>query len=325
MYTAVIRPTITYAAVVWWPRVNKITAGKKLEHIQRLACLHITSAVRTTLTAALETIIGLTPLPIFVKQHAMIACYRLLINSQWTHTYCGHTVIINLLKKNVPSMQMRSDNILPRYMFDKNFVVSISSKEDWTYHNASFPDDIVCFTDGSRHQLHGCTGASVYNQTENVQEIIPLGKHSTIFQAEVCAILTCVQLLRTQQDQSIVICSDSQAALKALQSPKITSSLVADTVAKLQELSVFNRVRLLWMPGHFGVEGNEMADALAKRAAHSEFLSTEPAVVYRQRQFALKPNYGLPKSILSLGGQYLFVDRLRCFYMVQTDSFQDLF
>ena len=183
----------------------------------------------------------------------------------------------------------------------------------------------MCFTDGSRHQLHGCTGASVYNQTENVQEIIPLGKHSTVFQAEVCAILNCVQLLRTQQDQSIVICSDSQAALKALQSPKINSSLVADTVAKLQELSVFNRVRLLWVPGHFGVESNEMADALAKRAAHSEFLSTEPAVVYRQRQFALKPNYGLPKSILSFGGQYLFVDRLRCFYMVQTDSFQDLF
>ena len=80
MYTAVIRPMITYAAVVWWPRVDKITAGKKLEHIQQLACLHITSAVRTTPTAALGTIIGLTPLPIFVKQEAMIACYRLLIN-----------------------------------------------------------------------------------------------------------------------------------------------------------------------------------------------------------------------------------------------------
>jgi len=26
------------------------------------------------------------------------------------------------------------------------------------------------------------------------------------------------------------------------------------------------------VPGHFGVEGNEMADALAKRAIHSEFL-----------------------------------------------------
>jgi len=141
-----------------------------------------------------------------------------------------------------------------------------------------FPDDIVCFTDGSRHQLHGCTGASVYNQTESVEKIILLGKHSTIFQAEVCAILTCVQSLRTQQNQSIVICFDSQAALKALQSPKITSSLVADTVAKLQELSVFNSVRLLWVPGHFGVKGNKKANAVAKRAAHSEFLSPEPAI-----------------------------------------------
>jgi len=75
-----------------------------------------------------------------------------------------------------------------------------------------------------------------------------------------------------------VICSDNQAALKALQSPKITSSLVAETVAKLKELSVFNSIRLLWVPGHFRVEGNETADALAKRAAHSEFLSPEPAI-----------------------------------------------
>jgi len=27
MYTAVIRPMITYAEVVWWPRVDKISAG----------------------------------------------------------------------------------------------------------------------------------------------------------------------------------------------------------------------------------------------------------------------------------------------------------
>jgi len=171
---------ITYAAVVWWPRVEKISAGKKLEHIQRLACLHVTSAVRTTPTAALETIISLTPLPIFIKQEAMIACYRLEVNSQWTNTYCGHTVIINQLKKNVPSSRMRSDRILQRYMFDKNFVVSISSKEDWYDQSALIPDDIVCFTDGCRHQLRGSSGASVYSTTINVEETIPFGKHSTV-------------------------------------------------------------------------------------------------------------------------------------------------
>ena len=54
----VIRPMITYTAVVWWPRVNYTTVEKQLEHVQRLACLYITGTVRTTPTIALQMIIG---------------------------------------------------------------------------------------------------------------------------------------------------------------------------------------------------------------------------------------------------------------------------
>jgi len=40
MYTAIIRPSLTYRAVVWWPRVELKTASCKREHLQRfLACL----------------------------------------------------------------------------------------------------------------------------------------------------------------------------------------------------------------------------------------------------------------------------------------------
>jgi len=41
---------------------------KSLEHVQKLACLYITSAIRTTPTIALELIIGLVPLPVFVQE-----------------------------------------------------------------------------------------------------------------------------------------------------------------------------------------------------------------------------------------------------------------
>jgi len=92
---------------------------KKLDHIQRLACLHITGAVRTTPTSALEIIIGLIPLPIHIQQEAMLACYRLKANSQWVQTTCGHTGINNHLKTNITFSLMRSDRIVPRYIFDK--------------------------------------------------------------------------------------------------------------------------------------------------------------------------------------------------------------
>jgi len=62
-----------------------------------------------------------------IEEFTYVNCSFILL---WMWTRIGHTVILNLLKKNVPLSQMRSDRILPRYMFDKNYVVSISSKED---------------------------------------------------------------------------------------------------------------------------------------------------------------------------------------------------
>ena len=44
------------------------------------------------------------------------------------------------------------------------------------------------------------------------------------------------------------------------------------TKSALKRLSVFNSVRLLWVPGHSNIQGNEVADALAKQAATSAFV-----------------------------------------------------
>ena len=84
---------LSYAAAVWWTRVDDSTVDKQLEHVQRIACLYITGAIRTTPTSALEVITGLTPLPIFLKQEAMTACFRLKMNKQWKNIYFGHARI----------------------------------------------------------------------------------------------------------------------------------------------------------------------------------------------------------------------------------------
>ena len=77
IYTAIIRPMVTHAAVVWWPRVELGVARILLGRLQRLACLAITGAIRTTPTAVMETLVGLTPLDIHIKQVAMTSCYRM--------------------------------------------------------------------------------------------------------------------------------------------------------------------------------------------------------------------------------------------------------
>jgi len=57
LHVSTIRPSITFASLVWWPGSQTASAQKKLSRVQRLACLGITGAMRTTPTNAVEALI----------------------------------------------------------------------------------------------------------------------------------------------------------------------------------------------------------------------------------------------------------------------------
>ena len=69
----------------------------------------------------------------------------------------------------------------------------------------------------------------------------PIGKNSIVHQAELAAILqAAVDLLPYATRGQITIHSDSQAALRALDSPVISSKLVLDTVYAFDLLAMTN-------------------------------------------------------------------------------------
>jgi hypothetical protein len=72
--------------------------------------------------------------------------------------------------------------------------------------------------------------------------------------------------------------SDSQAALKALSSPKLTSRLVAVYLDALSVLANRNKITFICVPGHCGIPGNEKADKLARQGAAMTLLGPEPAL-----------------------------------------------
>jgi len=116
----------------------------------------------------------LSPLPVHMRQEAMIACYRLQLNAQWVQANCGHVRIITDTV-NAPSSVMRSDKILPRFYFDKNYEAHIPTRDDWNESRVDLNDEAVCFTDGSRINSTGQAGAGIYNQTDCEEYYYPLG------------------------------------------------------------------------------------------------------------------------------------------------------
>lgn len=278
VYTRVIRPAITYAAVSWWPKVMQNTAIHKLERIQRMACLGITGAIRTTPTASMEAILDLPPLDLIILGEARCAYQRLrdLIDLPGNITTTGTTSIWNTVRD--PILEMRSDYMCPKYHIQRKFEVILDQKF-WVNNAKKLTQDcLIWFTDGSKQERG--SGAGVYGERPKVSISIPLGKHATVFQTEIYALLWCIEenIRRTYKNKQILIITDSQAALKALLTCKTSSRLVDECLQRITELAEHNRVKLVWVPGHSGIPGNEKADELARQGSNANMIGPEPSV-----------------------------------------------
>lgn len=102
IYNTMVRPILTYGALVWGPKVasNK-SQVEILSGVQRLACIGITGALRTAPSTALELITGLMPVDKYLKKSALTTTVRLKNTGNWkTSWWEGHTKSLdNELKK----------------------------------------------------------------------------------------------------------------------------------------------------------------------------------------------------------------------------------
>jgi len=119
-----------------------------------------------------------------------------------------------------------------------------------------------------------------YMAKDLIEVIASLWVNFPVFQTEIYAILQCEykNIKRAYKNKQILICSDSQAALKALSGPKVTSTLVAERLDALLALASHNEVTLVWVPEHQSILGNEQADKLARQASAMPILSPKPAL-----------------------------------------------
>jgi len=212
---------------------------KKLGKVQRLACLGITGAIRMTPAGAVEALVGLPLLDLVIQGEARSAAHRPWSLGCWSylHPQQGHSCILTQLQTSDPIFNMRIDIMKPVFNLEPKYRVTMLTREEWTRGPGTPPvvKGLVWFMDGS-WTVEG-TWAGVYGQSANRR--LSISGNATVFQAEVHAILTCVYEIETQDqpEKYFSICSDSQAALKALQATKTASPLVQQCQQGLNEIS----------------------------------------------------------------------------------------
>jgi len=130
LYVAIIRPSITFASLVWWPGCQTASAKRKLSRVQRLACLGLTGAMHTTPTNAVEALICFPPLDFVVQSEARSAVHRLWSLRCWSylHPNRGHSSILMWLQQTDPIFNMGVGVMRPAYNFEPQYSVTVLTR-----------------------------------------------------------------------------------------------------------------------------------------------------------------------------------------------------
>lgn len=272
IYETIARPILSYGVICWWKKLSKLTIKKKMEKLQRLACNLITPAPRSTPTKAMEILLEMLPLDLFLMKEAVKTNCRLRITDEKeTEQIYDYSLTASLGRNhNIEEYLVNSDSQPKILILEKKYSVNIGDRKDFVLTARKSMEEIICFTDGSK-SVEG-TGSGVYLENWDEKRAYKLDDYATVFLAEIFAIYKCSQVLGSKDIHNckIIIYSDSMAALKALDKNWVWSKLVAETKKNLNSLGQDNVILLNWVPAHSGHQGNETADILAKKGAGSK-------------------------------------------------------
>jgi ribonuclease HI len=136
-------------------------------------------------------------------------------------------------------------------------------------------DDLKIFSDGSGEGNNIGTAAVILNGTQCLTSHYHLGSinEHIMFKGELTGILLALNLIWQHHNATqALIGLDNQSAIQALTSNRWQpGQYIIDVIHKeLKKLKTHHsklQVHIEWTPGHSGVEGNECADAEAKKAS----------------------------------------------------------
>jgi len=279
LYTAIIRPQLTYAAHIWASSINLQKLDKMSRNIQRWALKQIGVFRTKTPTAGLEIIAAIPPLHLHLQEVALNSIARMkYTNIFFNKAKTGHlSKWQKIIDQFVPEVNLPNDRC-PRTLsplWTNNITPPPPS------HPEAKQDFTQIFTDGSGNNNNFGSGFLIQTGFQKARGIANNGPMYTVFLSEVRAIYLAVQnFLHSPPTNTtkVHIFSDSTSAIQAIKHPTTTSKLIRQTWQALKKLDATYAWSLGWVKGHAGNQGNEEADTLAKAGTKLGVIGPPPFI-----------------------------------------------
>ena len=141
---------------------------------------------------------------------------------------------------------------------DQQLAATLAAMED------TRPTDIQVYTDGSTHE--GTTDGGAEMVVMSGEDIIerwhaPTGRWNSSYQAEKSAMVRAISWLDEYEDwQSALVLCDSKSLVETLANSNQPDGDMHRIQSAIAILCKNKEVRILWVPGHCNLRGNELAD-----------------------------------------------------------------
>ncbi|KAG0155486.1 hypothetical protein PDIDSM_1063 [Penicillium digitatum] len=288
VYQAVIIPQMLWGLSAWYcpaarsmPRGDLDKLTNELIKIQKRAAILISGAFRGTAGAALDTELYLLPIKLRLQQTVEETAIRILTGPQWA---CPQTA-----KETRKPTQRRLGGWAPTEAIAQKKPFRLLLGEKWE------ESKLLCWHRG-RHQSHASlrtkkphskltthytripsvTNRSSFNALYRRKWIRRTHWRINVYAAELSGIEMALAKAKKEQAREVIIFSNSQAAIQAVQNPRRPSgkyilTRIYDHIRVIRSRNQVQQepttVTIRWIPAHVGVSGNEYADTEAKGAA----------------------------------------------------------
>lgn len=326
LFISVALPRTLYAADVWSCtnkgeiKGQKGTAKviKQLRTTQRAGALAITGGLRTSPTDALDAIAHLLPAELTLDKWLHKAAVRM------TTLPPGHPLYKVIANKNTRKSKRHKsplNYLMAKYGYDAKqiekipvtavnpvdrgktpFTIRIAEDREESIREAErAQEEIQIYADGSA--VNGKVGAAAIllragNPPRVLHAHLGSEREHTVHEAELVGILLGLQLIKTEKraNKPCMLGVDNQAAIKAfksnLRSPghhlAREALRIAGQIQKSKKKTKY-ALTIRWTAGHEGIEGNEAADAEAKKAAEGHSSEKHLLPAYLRKPLLINP------------------------------------